>query len=118
MPEVSTKEKIRRVRLGDLRTLIRHRCGHSLPDDDAGVEYLVEMLKVISLGPDPQAKMINAVEVFAPFMNRGDAGQLIAHVNRMPIWERWPKAKILGESLDSPTWSVRGSSCTAFSHAT
>ena len=99
MPDLETREKIRRVRLGNVRTLIRHRCGHLLPDDDAGLEYLIEMLKIISLGPEPDQKMFNAVEVFAPFMNRTDAEQIILRVNRMPTWMRWPKAKLLGESL-------------------
>jgi hypothetical protein len=29
-------ETIRRLRLGDLRRFLRHRYGHTLPDDDAG----------------------------------------------------------------------------------
>ena len=33
-------EMIRRLRLGNLRNLLRHRCGPTLPDDDAGREYL------------------------------------------------------------------------------
>jgi hypothetical protein len=99
MADLQKREMIRRVRLGNVRTLIQHRCGHTLPDDDAGQEYLIEMLKIISLGPDPERKMVNVVEVFAPFMNNGDAEKIIVHVKRMLTWERWPKAKILGESL-------------------
>ena len=87
------------MRLGNVRTLIRHRCGHVLPEDDAGYEYLVEMLKIVSLGPDPELRMVNTVETFAPFMSRPDAERIIAHVNRMPVWKRWPKPKLLGENL-------------------
>jgi hypothetical protein len=99
VPDLETREKIRRVRLGNVRTLLRHRCGYSLPEDDAGLEYLIEILKIESLGPDPGRRMFNAVEVFAPHMTRHDAISIICKVNRMPVWERWPKAKVLGESL-------------------
>src|SRR5690349_8431964 len=99
MVELSTREMLRRVRLGNVRTLIRHRCGHTVPEDDAGLEYLVEMLKPISLGRDPQQRMVNAVEVFAPWMKASEADQIIRDVTRMPIWARLPKAKLLGENL-------------------
>ena len=42
--------------------------------------------------------MHNAVEVFAPFLSSHDAEQIIDNVNRMPVWQRWPKARVLGES--------------------
>ena len=87
------------VTLGSVRKLIRHRCGPILPEDDAGFEYLVEMLKLISLGSHADRKMHNAVEVFAPFLSSHDAEQIIDNVNRMPVWQRWPKARVLGESL-------------------
>src|SRR5262245_48765629 len=99
MPDLQLKEKIRRVKLGNVVTLVRHRCGPVLPEDDAGEEYLIEMLKIISLGPEPERKMINAVETFAPFLDRAEADRIILNVRRMPTWERWPKATILGESL-------------------
>jgi hypothetical protein len=99
MPEIAIREKIRRVRLGDARRLIRYRCGAVLPEDDAGEEYLIEMLKIISLGTEPERKMLNAVETFAPFMDRNDANRIIAYVNRIPAGMRWPKPHILGESL-------------------
>jgi hypothetical protein len=44
-------EILRRLRLGYLYRLIRDPNGATLPDDDAGREYLVELLLVISLGP-------------------------------------------------------------------
>jgi len=44
-------EMIRRLRLGDLRRLLRDRNGAVLPDDDAGREYLLELLLPISVGP-------------------------------------------------------------------
>jgi hypothetical protein len=100
MASSETREILRRVRLGDVRRLIHHRCrGHTLTEDDAGQEYLIEMLKIVSLGPDPGRRMLNVVEVFAPFMNRPDAERIIASVNRIPAGLRWPKPHILGENL-------------------
>jgi hypothetical protein len=61
----SKSEIIRRLRLGDLRSLLRARCGHTLPDDDAGREYLWELLLCVSLGAEPDLKMANAIEIWA-----------------------------------------------------
>ena len=60
---------------------------------------LIEMLKIISLGPDPERRMGNNIELFAPWMSGTDAEQLICRIMRMSAYERWPKPKILGESL-------------------
>jgi hypothetical protein len=99
MTEPSTREKIRRVRLGNVRTLIRHRCGLFLPEDDAGHEYLIEMLKIVSLGPDPERRMVNVIETVAPHITGADGERIIRHVNRMSTYDRWPRPHILGESL-------------------
>jgi hypothetical protein len=96
---LEVREKIRRVRLGNVRTLVRHRCGLFLPDDDAGHEYLVEMLKIVSLGPDPDRRMGNIIETVAPHIDRAEGERIILHVNRMPTYDRWPRPHILGESL-------------------
>jgi len=45
-------EPLRKLRLGDLRKLLRDRNGPILPDDDAGRDYLHELLLPISLGPE------------------------------------------------------------------
>ena len=37
-------ETVRRLRLGDLKRVVRDRCGYELPDDDAGREYLAELV--------------------------------------------------------------------------
>ena len=95
---MSKTENIRRQRLGDLQKLLRSRCGHELPDDDAGREYLWELLLPISLGPEPVRRMLKAVEVWAPWAD--DKGrQLIDQINRLPVYERKPKARPLGEKL-------------------
>jgi hypothetical protein len=44
----SDKDKIRSLRLGNLRTVLRDRYGHTLPDDDAGLADLELLLDVVS----------------------------------------------------------------------
>ena len=92
-------EIMRRLRLGNLRTLFRDRYGPTLPDDDAGREDLRELLLPISLGPNAAIKMPKAIEVWAEWMSRDEAEQLIDDVNQTPIWRRKPNAKELGERL-------------------
>jgi hypothetical protein len=95
-------EMIRRLRLADLRKLLRDRCGPTLPNDDAGEEYLIELLLPISVGSNADIKMRNAVETWAPWMSKQEAAELIEQINRMPIYERKPKARTLGERLNVP----------------
>jgi hypothetical protein len=68
---------IRRLRLGNLRKLLRDRNGPILPDDDAGREYLVELLLPISVGPHPAIQMPNAIEVWAPWMQQKACGVFV-----------------------------------------
>lgn len=96
---MSKSETIRRRRLGDLRSLLRARCGHTLPDDDAGREYLWELLLPVSLGAEPARKMAHVVEVWARWMGADEARQLIDQINRTPAYLRKPTARELGERL-------------------
>ena len=48
---MSKAETIRRLLLGDLRRIFRHRYGAILPDDDAGRDDLELLLRLISLSP-------------------------------------------------------------------
>jgi hypothetical protein len=106
-------EMIRRQRLGDLRKLFRERWGPILPDDDAGREDLRELLLPISLGPyeavkrpraiemwGPNDRMRHEIEVSAPWMPQDEAQALIDEINQMPLWQRKPKARTLGERLN------------------
>jgi hypothetical protein len=93
------QEIIRRLRLGNLRTLFRHRWGPVLPDDDAGREDLRELLLPISVGPNAAIKMERAIEVWAPWMARDEATQIIDDINLTPIWHRKPTASALGQRL-------------------
>jgi len=92
-------EMIRRLRLGNLRKLLHHRCGPTLPDDDAGREYLYELLVPISLGPHADLKMPNAIEVWAPWMSKDEAEGTIDQIKLIPIWNRKPTARELGDRL-------------------
>src|SRR5215469_13613664 len=92
-------EMMRRLRLGNLRRLFRHRYGPVLPDDDAGRGDLHELLIAISLGPDADIKMPRAIEVWAPWIKQGEMDALVEHIHRTPLCERKPTAKQLGERL-------------------
>ena len=120
-PKHSHDEMIRRLRLGDLRKLIADRCrGFILPDDDAGIEYLRELLLPISIGPyearnrvkggmalwGPIDRMRQEIGRWAPWMGGNRAGALIDEINQMPLWQRKPRARTLGERL-SVTYGQR-----------
>jgi hypothetical protein len=93
--------------------LLRDRCrGSVLPDDDAGREYLFELLLPISLGPyeairrpgaigiwGPTDRMRHEIEEWAPWMSEDEARELRLEINAMPVWQRKPMARTLGERL-------------------
>jgi hypothetical protein len=93
------REMMRRLRLGNLRKLLRNRCGPTLPDDDAGREYLHELLLPISIGPHADIKMPNAIEVWAPWMQEQEKAELVDRISRTPIQERKPTGSQLGKRL-------------------
>jgi hypothetical protein len=115
-------EIIRRLRLGDLRKVIGDRCRHNggiLPEDDAGIEYLRELLLPISIGPyearmrpgaigvwGPNDRMRQEICRWAPWMDDNRAGALIDEINQMPLPQRKPKARTLGDRL-SVTYKQR-----------
>lgn len=93
-------EVLRRLRLGNLRTLFQHRYGATFPDDDAGREDLRELLLPVSLGPHAAVKMPNVIEVWAPWLPVSQAALLIDDVNRTPIEQRKPAGDALGARLN------------------
>src|SRR6516225_5943369 len=111
--KLSKDERMRRLRLGDLRRLVGDRCrGAILPDDDAGREYLKELLLPISLGPNeavrrssaieiwgPTDRMRREIELWAPWMQKDEAQELLDEIDLMPMWQRKPMARTLGERL-------------------
>jgi hypothetical protein len=95
----SKSEIIRRLRLGNVRSLLRARCGHTLPDDDAGREYLWELLLPASLGAEAERKMANAIEVFAPWMTLKEATEMSDQVKRLQYYLRKSTARAIGRRL-------------------
>src|SRR5262249_41297346 len=104
--KLSDNEMLRRLRLGELRRLARDRCGSVLPDDDAGREYLFELLLPISLGPyeairrpgavqlwGPTDRMRQEIELWAPWMSEDEARELRLDINAMPTWQRSPMGR-------------------------
>jgi hypothetical protein len=90
---------LRRLRLGNLRKLFRHRYGPTLPDDDVGRADLRELLLPISVSANADIKMPNAIEVWAPWMGQDEAEQLINDINRTPRRQRMLTARQLGNQL-------------------
>jgi hypothetical protein len=95
----SKTEMMRCLRLGNLRTLLRARCGHTLPDDDAGREYLWDLLLPVSLGADAGRKVHNTVDIWAPWLDAKERFALVAQIERTPARDRRVKATALGERL-------------------
>jgi hypothetical protein len=92
-------ETIRRLKLGDLRRLLRIRCGHTLPDDDAGREYLWELLLPISLAAEANLKMTNAVEVHAPWIKPKEATEMMDQIKRLQWYLRVSTPRAMGQRL-------------------
>lgn len=90
---------LRGRRLKHITTLLMDRCRLGLPDDDAGREYLFELLLVMSTVPHAEIKMDHAIRVWAPWMPQDKAAQLLDQINRIPIWERWRTGRELGKRL-------------------
>jgi hypothetical protein len=71
-----------------------------LPNDDAGREYLRELLLPISLGLSPARIMANIIEVQAPWMSGTEGKTLIEEIQRIPKRNRTPSGKALGKRLN------------------
>jgi hypothetical protein len=97
---MSKAETIRRLLVGDLRRLYRHRCGATLPDDDAGREYLELLLRLISLLPRAaKEKMQFQIETLAPWMPESEATDLINNLLRLDLRFRRLTGKEAGERI-------------------
>ena len=91
-------EMIRRGYYGDLIKLYQRRYGNELPDDDAGREFLFDLLVLASFAMvNPTKKMSNSIGLMAEWMSAEEADDITDTVNRMPLSERWHIAKMLGE---------------------
>ena len=99
-------ETIRRLRLGDLKKILRSRYGHTLPDDDAGRDDLELLLDLVSFVPDARYRMKNVIETWAPWMETEESYALVEAVLRKPEYLRKPSAADLGVKLNL-TWGER-----------
>jgi hypothetical protein len=95
----SKQEAIRRLRLGDIKKLLRSRYGHTLPDDDAGLADLELMLDCVSFVPNARFRMKNIIEIWAPWMDTAASYALVEAVLRKPHNLRKISAAELGNRL-------------------
>jgi hypothetical protein len=96
----SKAEMIRRLRLGDLKKILRWRYHHTLADDDAGRADLELLLDCVSFVPNARYRMKNVIEVWAPWMDTAESYELVEHVLSKPDYLRKLKADQLGEKLN------------------
>lgn len=97
---VSKQEAIRRLRLGDIKKLLRSRYGPTLPDDDAGLADLELMLDCVSFAPNARFRMKNIIEIWAPWMDSRESFDLVENVLRKPHYLRKIDAAELGNRLN------------------
>ena len=98
---MSRPETLRRLRLGDLKKILRSRYRHTLPDDDAGREDLELLLDAVSFtAPDARYRMKNIIEVWAPWMDSEESYELVETVLRKPDYLRGVRADQLGKKLN------------------
>jgi hypothetical protein len=95
------REMMRRLRLGNICTLLRDRYrGPRLPDDDAGRDDLRELLMQESLSPcAAEIKMRNAIRTWAPWMPETERQGLIEDICRTPLNERRRTSQDAGKRL-------------------
>ena len=97
---MNKSETLRRLIVGDLRRVLRHRYGPVLHDDDAGRDDLTLLLLPVSLSPKAAPeKMRHQVEILAPWMPESEATDLIDSILQLPLWYRRPSFKEIGERI-------------------
>jgi hypothetical protein len=96
LKRVDHAEMMRRLREGDIRTVLLDRWGGTVPSDDAGRDDLRLLLLYVSAGPNAFHKLPRTIQAWAPWMQPDEAKELIDEVNRTP---HLPGAKKLGEEL-------------------
>jgi len=79
-------ERIRRLRYGHVLKLIRFRYGaKGIPNDDAGRPDLLELIWLASSAPaGAQKKVLNCIELYAPWMGDEEKRDLMDLVAMTP----------------------------------
>jgi hypothetical protein len=94
-------ETIRRLQLGNIKCLLRHRYGPTLPDDDAGREDLFELLSSVSLRAKASAKVMrNVIQTWAPWMTEAEVMETIQRIDLTPPRLRYRTAEDLGKKFN------------------
>lgn len=96
------EERTRRLRLGELRRLCRHRYGgDELPDDDAGRSDLREIFAVIGLGTgNVIADMNEEAKILVPWMEPKEVERIARSVEAQPRDCLKSKADTIGKRLN------------------
>ena len=95
--EAERWEIVRLLRQCQISKLLRHRCGRWLPDDDAGREYMLELLYVMSCGPYTDAEMQRQVKWWMPWKKQTDIEVLVGYVRGLPYSVRKFDGRAVGQ---------------------
>jgi hypothetical protein len=94
-------ERIRRLRYGHVLKLIRFRYGaNGVPNDDAGRPDLMELIWLASSAPAwADKKVLNCIELYAPWMDDEEKRDLMELVAMTPTYEKAKTSQELGNKL-------------------
>jgi hypothetical protein len=91
-------------RLTELANLYRHRCGITLPDDDAGLEYLEIAINHLGNLPRPQHAINCWIEIWTPWLTVGDKAKIVTPILMNPrVWSADEMAHELGLKMEERT---------------
>jgi hypothetical protein len=109
--DTEQKERLRCLKLRDLRTLYRRRYGPTLPEDDAGLDDLRLLLEVHSLRQRDAAQfMANEIEVIAPWLPPEAASGLVDSILRQPVYNRAKTGRQIGDAVrltNAERWTLK-----------
>ena len=94
-------ERVRRLRYGHVLKLIRFRYGAAgVPDDEAGRPDLMELIWLASSAPAwADKKVLNCIELYAPWMDEEEKRDLMDLVAMTPTYEKAKTSQELGDKL-------------------
>jgi hypothetical protein len=99
----SPRQKIT-FRLNDLAALYRSRCGITLSNDDAGIDYLEIALHHLARLPHPQHRINCWIEIWTPWLTVGDKARILPPILMNPrIWTADELAHELGLTMEERT---------------
>ena len=91
-------------RLNDLTDLYRSRCGITLPDDDAGRDYLEIVLNHLANRPRPQHAINCWIEIWTPWLTVGEKARILPPILMNPrVWTADELARELNLTMQERT---------------